>query len=195
MLIVEVYIPKIVRYIKEEFVLSDSYTETQKKITKESIFTALMKLLEKNQFNEVTITQITNLAGVSRMAFYRNYNVKEDIIIIYLDELFDKFMNEIKNSRFSQKYDVALLYFSYFKERKDFIEVLIKSGLIYIFYDRLSRYLFDFFQSIGGNKLTYSNYLTRYVSGGLYSILIEWINRDTKESVEEMAKLVTEINI
>ncbi len=34
--------------------MPDSYIETQKKITKESIFTALMKLLEKKQFNEVT---------------------------------------------------------------------------------------------------------------------------------------------
>ncbi len=195
MLIIEIYIPKVIYYIKGEFILPDSYTEVQKKLTKESIFIALIKLLEKHQFNEVTITQITNLAGVSRMAFYRNYNVKEDIITTYLDELFNEFMNEIKNSRASEKYDVALLYFSYFKERKDFIEVLIKSGLIYIFYDRLSCYLFNFLESIGGNNLPYNNYLTRYASGGLYSILIEWINNDTKESVEEMAKLIAEINI
>ncbi len=175
--------------------MSDSYTEVQKKITKESIFTALMKLLEKNQFNDVTITQITNLAGVSRMAFYRNYNVKEDIIIIYLDEMFEEFMNEIKNSKVVEKYDVALLYFSYFKERKNFIKTLIKAGLIYILYDRLSCYLFNFFESIGINNLPHSNYLTRYASGGLYSVLIEWLNNDTKESVEEMAKLITKINI
>lgn len=38
-------------------------------ITKESIFTALMILMEKKNFKEISITEITKKAGVSRMAF------------------------------------------------------------------------------------------------------------------------------
>ena len=51
-------------------------------LTKESIFTALMILMEKKDFKEISITEITKKAGVSRMAFYRNYDEKEDIIVL-----------------------------------------------------------------------------------------------------------------
>ncbi len=174
--------------------MPDSYTDSQKKITKESIFTALMILLEKRQFNEITITELTTLAGVSRMAFYRNYFVKDDIIINYLDELFEDFKNEIKESGSKTSYDIALLYFSCFKKQKQFIEVLVKSNLIYIFYDRFNLYLTDFSSDYENEaKTKYFNYFVQFARGGLYSILLEWIKNDTKESVEEMAKLFVEI--
>ncbi len=49
-----------------EFVMSEPYSETQKRITKESVFLALMKLLKKRTFSEITITEVTKVAGVSR---------------------------------------------------------------------------------------------------------------------------------
>ena len=173
--------------------MPDSYAETQKKITKESIFTALMKLLEKKKFNEVTISQITNLAGVSRMAFYRNYNVKEDIISIYLDEQFSGFYNQVLKLRQASKYDISVCFFSFFKEKKRFIEILMASGLIYIFYQKLSGSLFNYFKNTEEkNKPDYGTYFAYFEAGGLYSILLEWISNGTKESVETMANLIDE---
>jgi AcrR family transcriptional regulator len=171
--------------------MHDSYTETQKKITKESIFTALMKLLERKQFHEITITQITNLAGVSRMAFYRNYSIKEDIITIYLDELFEEFYNKFLSLGPTSKYDNLCNFFSFFKERKHFIEILMKSGLIYIFYQKLCVYLINYFKGIEDkNKPEYGTYLAQFEAGGLYNVLLEWISNNTKDSVETMAKLI-----
>src|SRR5471030_873726 len=105
--------------------MPDSYAESQKKITRESIFTALIIKLKKESFNDITITQLTKVAGVSRMAFYRNYITKEDIIIKYLDELFNEFINEIKCSKINTRYDFALLYFSFFMNRNEILETLV----------------------------------------------------------------------
>ena len=60
------------------------YTENQ--IVQESIFTALIQLMQK-EFHNITITEITEKAGVSRMSYYRNYSSKEDILIKYLDRI------------------------------------------------------------------------------------------------------------
>jgi len=46
-----------------------------------------MIIMKRKDFNEISITEITQKAGVSRMAFYRNYKSKEDIIINYIDAL------------------------------------------------------------------------------------------------------------
>nr|OTP12893.1 hypothetical protein A5888_003474 [Enterococcus sp. 9E7_DIV0242] len=64
-------------------------------ITKESIFTALMILMEKKDFHKISITEVTSKAGVSRMAFYRNYEILEDVITDYLTTFFAKYEEKI----------------------------------------------------------------------------------------------------
>ncbi len=173
--------------------MGESYAETQKSITKECILTALLKLLRTRSFNDISITQITKAAGVSRMAFYRNYKAKEDILTVYLDEMVSEFYRRFSDIEEATKFDILCSFFSFFKERKAFIEVLSDSGLIYLFTEKLNSSLIDFFKGIDNkNKPEYGTYLARFDAGGLYSVLIEWISGGTKESVETMAELICE---
>ncbi len=45
------------------------------------IYTALTQLMQTKPYEEITISEITRRAGVSRMAYYRNYKEKDDIIL------------------------------------------------------------------------------------------------------------------
>ena len=47
---------------------------------------ALLSLLEKKDIEFITITEITNKAGVSRSTFYLHYEDKEDLIKKLLDD-------------------------------------------------------------------------------------------------------------
>ncbi|MFV0466862.1 MAG: TetR/AcrR family transcriptional regulator [Lachnospiraceae bacterium] len=173
--------------------MHDSYAEVQKKITKDSIVTALLKLLNDKNFSEITITQITKVAGVSRMAFYRNYVTKEDIISTYLDDMVSDFYGRFSDLKEHSKYDILCNFFSFFKERKAVIEILMDSGLIYIFRQKLNSSLLDFFKGIEGkNAPEYGTYFAQFEAGGLYNVLIEWVSNDTVDSVETMATLISE---
>ena len=46
-------------------------------LTRECLCTAMMRLMSSTPFDRITISDIVELAGVSRMAFYRNYGTKE----------------------------------------------------------------------------------------------------------------------
>lgn len=50
------------------------------------IYTALLQLMKIKPYKEITITDITNKAGVSRMAYYRNYKDKDDILVKHAEE-------------------------------------------------------------------------------------------------------------
>lgn len=63
--------------------------EESNKLTIECLEQALIILMAEKPFNKITITEIVKKAGVSRTAFYRNYNTKEDIIQKYLTETVD----------------------------------------------------------------------------------------------------------
>lgn len=49
-------------------------------LTKESIETALLFLMEKKDLQQISISELVRKAGVSRNAFYRNYKSKEEIL-------------------------------------------------------------------------------------------------------------------
>ena len=49
-------------------------------ITRESIEISLLQLLEKKDLKKITISELVQRAGVSRAAFYRNYDSKEEIL-------------------------------------------------------------------------------------------------------------------
>ena len=57
------------------------------KLAKECIVTALIELMKVRDYASITITDLTKKAGVSRMAYYRNYTSKEDIISKFADEV------------------------------------------------------------------------------------------------------------
>jgi len=57
------------------------------RLAKECIVTALIELMKTQDYNTITITDLTKKAGVSRMAYYRNYSSKEDIINTFANEV------------------------------------------------------------------------------------------------------------
>lgn len=59
--------------------LSQSNKEINQ-LTRESIETALLFLLEKKDMRHISISELVRKAGVSRNAFYRNYKSKEEIL-------------------------------------------------------------------------------------------------------------------
>lgn len=164
----------------------------QNKMVKEYIFTALMVLMEKKRFNDISITEITEKAGVSRMAYYRNYTQKEEIITEYLDELFENFLREILSSGDINSYLIAYQYFFYFRKHEKLLNNLIKSNLSNLLLERFNLYMPAVFEKVlGKGSCPYPDkYELFYISGGLYNVLIEWIKRGLEETNDEMANLV-----
>ena len=55
-------------------------TKDQNRLARERIVAALTELMSEQDYTSITITEITQRAGVSRMTYYRNYSSKEDIL-------------------------------------------------------------------------------------------------------------------
>lgn len=175
--------------------MANKYNDAQNQLTKESIFTALMFLMEQKNFKDISITEITTKAGVSRMAFYRNYNFKEDIITTYIDELLMNYSNEILNRGKEDLYENMRLYFSYFREHEKLISNLIRSDLINMLLEKCIEFLHALSKSVDCNKdypEEKQKFWIEYIAGGLFNVLIGWTKDGMKQSDEDMAKIVTE---
>lgn len=172
--------------------MTNKYNVEQNKITKESIFSALMSLMEKKDFMNLSITEVTKKAGVSRMAFYRNYNIMEDILIEHLDNIFREYSNLLKPEEISN-YEMTRLYFYYFRQHHKFISNLLRSNLTHLILERSVEFLNIFSKAVTCTvdcSPEFEKYNIGFVAGGFFNVLITWFKSGMSESDEKMAELV-----
>lgn len=164
-------------------------------IVRESIFSALMQLMSKKAFEDITVTEITQRAGVSRMGYYRNYNDKKDILVAHLDDLFEHYWSQIQTKP-QNDFQSACLYFNYFRKNRLFLMNLLEAGLTQMIFERHDYYLQTIFKDLYKDVSLESKsekYIVGFLSGGLLKVLIAWARDGMVESTEDMAEIVCEL--
>lgn len=163
--------------------------EEANRLTKESIRIAYLSLLKKNDKN-ITITDIVNKAGVSRTAFYRNYNNKEDIIIeianellIHLKELSIKEKNKEDHNNFML--EILYLLKSHFLT----FNTLLKLKLSNETQKKLEKFLYSLIDEPTIEK----EYKLLAAIAGIKTVLIKWSDNGFKESPKTIAKICNDI--
>ena len=166
---------------------------SQNMLAKESMFSALMILMEKEKFKDISITELTKKAGVSRMAFYRNYKTLEDIITDHLDENFVGYAARLLPGKGENCQPSLRLFFTFFKSQAQLTRNLIDAGLTHLLLESCSNFLRSLSRTIvcdGRLSPEIERYNIEFVAGGIYKVLIEWVKNDMKESEESMAGIV-----
>lgn len=166
------------------------------KLARECIVTALMQLLKEKSLSAISISELTQRAGVSRMTYYRNYQSKEDIFSSYLEEALASYQKEARELSLNKKiYDPANLYhcFSYFNDHKEFLDSLFKSGLGHMLLTAISRYMIEAWYKPEDGIETY--YALQAFAGALYNLYISWSSNGSKETPEELVKILRRIAI
>ena len=108
-----------------------------KDLTKKAISTALRDLLLEKPINKISISDITEKAGVNRQTFYYHFRDIIDLLEwIFLEEE-EKAIGDIKH--FDTWQEAFLNIFMYFKKNKPYVMNLYKN----IPLDMLNRYLYE----------------------------------------------------
>lgn len=164
------------------------YANPQNQLIRESIFTALMILMEKKSFEEISITELAKKAGVSRMSYYRNYHSKEDIINLYIDDILDEYITKISDYEKHDRYNRKYLFIACLKNNERLLKNLVNSGLTYLILDRLNRLINEDLLSPCLPEFDLQN--VRFAVGGLYNVIIEWFKGGMSQSMKELAALL-----
>ena len=144
--------------------------------------------LQKKEYSKITIQDIVDNANVSRMAFYRNFNDKSEIIEYYLDKINDDF---IANTKIDYNKNTLSEYFSilikHLVNHKEIGLILVQANLF-----DYKRAEFDRVLSIKAkNKQEIFNYY--FLSGGMCNIYYYWLTNGCKENTEELISIFTNI--
>lgn len=170
-----------------------------RELVKECIFTALMILMEENRYEDIKITGITEKAGVSRMAYYRNYSSKDEILTMHFDELFKKCLEELTVEKEPDYRGVIFRFFGFFADNRRLVHNLIKANLLNLMADRFqvfAHYVYFTYlnaESSSEKEHQQARYGAHFLAGGLYFITLEWIKSGMEESQEEVTELFFEL--
>ena len=144
---------------------------------------AIALLLETGDIAAITVSELCRRAGVSRQTFYKNYAGVEDAVRLYIrkdfEDIFRSFSHWFSDGRTR---DALTELLQAFYERRDLYQIL------YLHNDSLILHQFESF--IDENNLSHfrlDDLEKDYFTGAFFEVIKQWILRDCKETVEEIA--------
>ncbi|MGN0161448.1 MAG: TetR/AcrR family transcriptional regulator [Lachnospiraceae bacterium] len=167
--------------------------------TRASIRDAYFSLLEKNQSNKVTISEIARQANIDRKTFYLHYNEPEDIMREFAQEKINEIMEYLKKSYVAdQPTDVKILF--------DVLNRILEENMVFFrfialnpkydyFFDQLkelfvSILINDYEKFFDFSDIDFRIYADYFVSG-ILSVYMRWIRENLPLSLEDLAQRVS----
>lgn len=153
--------------------------------SKQLVQLAVYQLLLKKDFDHISIKEICEKAGVSRMSFYRYYSTKEDVFIVFCDETFDNFFQQISHNQSLTMRDMLILFFTNLRKYHREIDMLKKAQR-----ETILLVQFEQYASYVASKINIINNLSPFTipffAGGLFNVVMRWSNRNYIDTPEEM---------
>lgn len=167
--------------------VSPSSNEGRNRYVIQHITAALVDLMEKYPFEEITISQICQEAQVGRASFYRNFDSKRDILERHLIILIQEWGKEFEDTGDGNAFSETLL--RHFYKYKDFYLLLYRHGLSVMIYDNLRVAC-----KLDEAQSNLERYGKSMFAGMLFGWLDEWMRQGMPESPEELILLTTKSN-
>ncbi len=146
--------------------------------TKDFITTAMLQMLAKEKLQALTVSQVCKRAGVSRMAFYRNFNGLEQILYEYYQPKIAAVFDVIHlNSQDSAKFESQLNFFNLFGDDllssadRGFEPIIQR-----IFIEEIKKFY-------APNS---DGYRTTFMAAGVYAIWRKWLLEGQQKPLKEI---------
>lgn len=150
---------------------------------KSYIADALLILMSKKDFSDITVGEIVEKAGVNRSTYYRHFDKKEDAVMYFLNNISKNILEWDKAKKSSFEEHLINVYKHYYKHKKQ-IMTIYKNGLSILFLDVLKKYLGA---EMYKDKQESIQYAIAFHIGGTFNHFMLWFSRNMADSPEEMA--------
>lgn len=170
--------------------------------TKALLIRSLSALMKQKNIKDITVKELCEYADINRGTFYLHYKDIYDMLDSIEQELSEKFLQIFQkyNSETNEDfpYPLFLEIFKLVDDNAELFRVLIgPNGDISFIMKIFKLYNIHCLQSefnklspqFSINQVYYSNFILY----GCVGLIEQWLSRDTKESPEKMAELITKL--
>ena len=106
-------------------------TDRRVRRTRDTLGDALVELIGEKPFDEITVQEILDRAGVSRSTFYEHYRDKDDLFLSDVEDFFEMMSTALTRSKAPARRLVPLAeLLSHLADVRDFYAAVVASGKI-----------------------------------------------------------------
>lgn len=171
--------------------------------TRKAIFAALNELLREKKFSNITVQNIIDRADIGRATFYAHFPTKDDVLIDYVESIFESFNEQlsehIKQDGESKLLPVAAL-FAHIRDNKKTISENFMSESGRVLFDRFKNYWSARIKTAveahipaGQAPKIPVDMLTNHVLGTIIELIQFWIKDGSRYSPEQMEQYFIEL--
>lgn len=162
--------------------------------SKRWIVEALLALMNKRDYGDITVLEIAGKAGLSRRSFYRHFSTKEAVLARYAESLREEYVSALRREKDLSLPTIAKVYFAFWSERRDFLCALRRGGMLHLVLALQTECLPGVYSELKGDPGEYDNReqmecALAFSAGGFWNLLSRWLDRGARESPEEMADI------
>ena len=162
------------------------------KTTEEYIQRALLRLLTRKDYNQITIKDICQEAGINRSSFYAHYIDINDLYIKYEESITQNILKIFENNQYN--FETYKQLFEFIKENKVFYKAYLKSSGSFCERSMFNRFKNSLLKFAYSNNMFVADkefeYRLCFFAAGLKSICEKWLNNNCTESPEQMSNLL-----
>jgi AcrR family transcriptional regulator len=163
--------------------------------TRDTLGDALVELMHEKPFDEITVQEVLDRAGVGRSTFYEHYRDMDDLFLSDVEDFFQMFSTLLtRRGADPQRLAPVTELFTHLAETKDFYRALIASGKVNDV-QALGRGLFaralEERLRLAGASLEAGGLAAQAhaLAGSLFALLDWWIAKGMTPAPEEMDAL------
>lgn len=172
-----------------------THQERQKELSKEWIADSFCTLLKKKDYNNITISEITQKADLSRRTFYRVFHSKQDIINYIFERIFPDYIAALDLLAEKKREYLAIAVVEFVNKHLDFFQCLKRNHLDYLIIDFFDSHLSFVRNEIWGgpfcNDEEIEHIFMTTISIEHYNIIRLWLELHDQKTPEEMATLLS----
>ncbi|MBR3227865.1 MAG: TetR/AcrR family transcriptional regulator [Erysipelotrichaceae bacterium] len=150
-----------------------------KQATRNCLQSALVTLLKIKDIDDISVSELTRKAGVSRTAFYSNYQTIDEV----LSEMINDELTEINRSvwkAINEEEDLFTQVMQKMKDRYDFYSIILRTNIEKTAFFQMRDYIRKEYPYIN----TELYYLIIAGIGSIRGIVLEWYVNGCSDSVE-----------
>ncbi len=162
--------------------------------SQEEITQALLSLMHKHPYGEITVKQIILEARLARKTFYRNFESKDDVLLSLISKKLNDYFDIVNNARA----DVLETVFSFADKNRELLTLLDKNSMLHVPLQRMNelapklltaqnKQLNPFFKLFDGLD---SEYLITMNIGAVWNVISLWVHRGMTDAPEQVRQTI-----
>lgn len=156
---------------------------------------AFLRLMQKEDYEDITVCGICEEANLSRKVFYRLFDRKNDVLSALLDHTFLDFMTYEPDPAVSAGGLHA--FFDFFYQHSDLLDALERNDLEYLLTDRAMDFMFQEdaqrLKHFGADVDEFGREIMLFYLNGVFSLVYDWHDHGYDKSIDQMCKLIMKL--